>query len=375
MEAPLKEGLQDVVAGDSSICHIDGARGILSYRGINIHELAEKSTFEEVCFLLWEGRLPRKDELERTRAEIGRGRALVPESIEQVSLLSRRSAPMDALRTAVSALSDTDPDARDSSPEANRRKAARLTGQISTLVAALHRLRLGRPVVPPDPGRPHADDLLRMLAGETARSAAVKALDVALVLHADHEFNASAFAARVTAATLADMHAAVTSALGALKGPLHGGANEAVMRMLLEIGSIDGVDEGIRARLARREKIAGFGHRVYRTEDPRVTHLREMSRRIGESRGDTKWYDISRRIERVVREAKGLNCNVDFYSASLYSMLGIPTDLFTPIFAVSRISGWTAHVLEQHAHNRLIRPRARYTGPPYPQPYLPIETR
>ncbi len=375
MEAPLKEGLQDVVATQSSICYIDGARGILSYRGIDIHDLARESNFEEVCFLLWEGRLPRREELEATRAEIGRSRALPPQALELLSSLARRSIPMDALRTTVSSLADFDPDARDSSPEGNRLKAVRLTGQIATIVAAFHRLRQGQAVVTPDPGRTHADDFLRMLDGETARSAAVRGLDTALVLHADHELNASTFAARVTAATLSDVHSAVTSAIGTLKGPLHGGANEAVLQMLFEIGTPERVDGWIKERLARKERIMGFGHRVYKTEDPRATRLREMSRRIGESLGDTLWYDLSRRIELALKEAKGLNCNVDFYSASVYQMLGIPADLFTPIFAVSRIAGWTAHVLEQYAHNRLIRPRAQYTGPPYPQPYVPMERR
>ena len=309
------------------------------------------------------------------RGAIGEERAVPPQTLELVGRLAARSAPMDALRTAVSALSETDPDARDMSPEANRRKAVRLTGQIATVVAAFHRLRQGKAFVPPDPGRSHADDFLRMLDGETARSSAVRAFDIALVLHADHELNASTFAARVTAATLSDMHSAVTSAIGTLKGPLHGGANEAVLRMLGEIGSLERVDEEIRARLARKERIMGFGHRVYSTEDPRATHLRAMSRAVAESSGDTRLYDISRRIEKIVNEEKKLNANVDFYSASLYSMLGLPADLFTPIFAVSRISGWTAHVLEQYAHNRLIRPRAEYTGPPYPQPYVPLEAR
>ncbi len=368
-------GLENVVAADSSICYIDGARGILSYRGIDIHELAEKSSFEEVCFLLWAGRLPRRGELEVTRSAIGRERAIPREILNLLMTLSRTSAPMDALRTAVSALADSDPDARDMSEEANRRKAVRLTGQIATVAAAFHRLRQGKAVVPPDPGRLHADDFLRMLHGETARSSAVRALDTALVLHADHELNASTFAARVTAATLSDMHSAITSAIGTLKGPLHGGANEAVLRMLNEIGSVDRVDDDIRARLARKEKIMGFGHRVYSTEDPRATHLRAMSRAVAESSGDTRWYDMSRRIEKIMNEEKELNANVDFYSASLYSALGLPPDLFTPIFAVSRISGWTAHVLEQYANNRLIRPRAGYTGPTYPQPYVPMENR
>jgi citrate synthase len=373
--AEVKEGLEDVVAADSAICYIDGEKGILSYRGIDIHELAEKSTFEEVCFLLWEGRLPRRQELEQTKAAIGRERAIPRETLNLLTTLARTSLPMDALRTTVSALADSDPDNRDMTPAANRRKAVRLTGQIGTTVAAYHRLREGKAVVPPDPGRGHAEDFLRMLNGETARAAAVKALDIALVLHADHELNASTFAARVTAATLADMHSAITSAVATLKGPLHGGANEAVLRMLKEIDSLDRVDDYVGQKLARKEKVMGFGHRVYTTEDPRATHLRAMARELAETSGQTKWYDISRRIEQVMKEEKRLNSNVDFYSASLYFMLGIPEDLFTPIFAVSRTSGWTAHVLEQYANNRLIRPRAEYIGPPYPQPYTPLEQR
>jgi citrate synthase len=375
-EAPgSRQGLEDVVAADSSICYIDGEKGILSYRGIDIHVLAEKSTFEEVCFLLWEGRLPRRPELEELRGAIGRNRVLPPEALDLLASLAHRLSPIDALRTVVSALPAADPDAGLTRPEANRRKAVRLTGQLATIVAALGRLSLGKPLVPPDPGRAHAEDFLRMLDGETARSAAVQAFDTALILHADHELNASTFAARVTAATLADIHAAATSAIAALRGPLHGGANEAVMKMLLEIGSLDRVDEYVRAKLGRREKVMGFGHRVYRTEDPRATHLRAMSRELAESSDQTRWYDMSRRIEQVVGEEKRLAANVDFYSASLYHMLGIPTGLFTPVFAVSRIAGWTAHVLEQYANNRLIRPRAEYTGPPYPQPYTPIEER
>ena len=369
------QGLEDVVAADSAICYIDGDRGILSYRGIDIHELAEKSSFEEVCFLLWEGRLPRKDELTALQSAIAAERAVPRELFSLVATIARDCVPMDALRTAVSALAASDPDTTAMTAEASRRKAVRLTGQLATIVAAIHRIRRGQAIIPPDPGRTQADDFLRMLSGETAPSAAIRAFDTALVLHADHELNASTFAARVTAATLADMHAAVTSAIATLKGPLHGGANEAVMKMLLEIGSLEKVDEDIRARLSRKEKIMGFGHRVYRTEDPRATELRKLSKALAESSGETLWYEMSRHIEQVVRSEKNLNANVDFYSASLYHLLGIPTGLFTPIFAVSRVAGWTAHVLEQHAHNRLIRPRADYTGPAYPQPYVPIEKR
>ena len=371
----FKEGLEDVVAADSTICYIDGNRGILSYRGIDIHDLAENSTFEEVCFLLWEGRLPRREELDALRRSIGAERALPPEMLQLLASIVPHLTPMDALRTTVSALAETDPDVRDMSREANRRKAIRLTGQLAAIVAADHRLRNGQPVVDADPSLFHAEDFLRILTGAKPSPEATHALDVALVLHADHELNASTFAARVTAATLSDMHSAITSAIATLKGPLHGGANEAVVKMLIEIGSLDRVDDYVRSKLARKEKIMGFGHRVYHTEDPRATHLRAMSKALAESSGQTRWYDMSRRIEKIVNEEKKLNSNVDFYSASVYYMLGIPPDVYTPIFAVSRVSGWTAHVLEQYEHNRLIRPRAEYIGPEYPQPYVPIEKR
>ena len=371
----FKEGLEDVVAADSAICYIDGTKGILSYRGIDIHDLADHSTFEEVCFLLWEGRLPKPDELRSIRRSLGEERNLPAEMLRLLTSLVPHLTPMDALRTVVSALAETDPDVRDMSPAANRRKAIRLTGQIATIVAAHHRIRESRPVIDPDPSLGHAEDFLRMLNGTRPTAEAAKAFDVALVLHADHELNASTFAARVTAATLADMHSAITSAIATLKGPLHGGANEAVIRMLTDIGSLERVDDALHGKLARKEKIMGFGHRVYHTEDPRATHLRAMSKALAESSGETRWYDMSRRIEKIMNEEKKLNSNVDFYSASVYYMLGIPPDLFTPIFAVSRISGWAAHVLEQYANNRLIRPRAEYIGPDYPQPYVPIEKR
>jgi citrate synthase len=371
----FKEGLEDVVAADSAICYIDGERGILSYRGIDIHDLAENSTFEEVCFLLWEGRLPRREELEALSRSLGAERTLPPEMLDLLSSLVPHLTPMDTIRTMVSALAETDPDVRDMSLPGNRRKAVRLTGQIATIVAAHHRIREGQPLVEPDPSLPHAEDFLRMLNGTKPTAEATRAFDMALVLHADHELNASTFAARVTAATLSDIHSAITSAIGTLKGPLHGGANEAVIRMLFEIGSLDRVDDFIHGKLARKEKIMGFGHRVYHTEDPRATHLRAISKALAESSGETRWYDMSRRIEKIINDEKKLNSNVDFYSASVYYMLGIPADLFTPIFAVSRVAGWTAHVLEQYEHNRLIRPRAEYVGPEYPQPYVPLDKR
>jgi citrate synthase len=372
----FREGLEDIVAAESSICYIDGARGILSYRGYDIHDLADHASFEEVCFLLWEGRLPTAPELAALRASLGAERAVSDEILSLVRrFLEHRMIPMDVLRTAVSALSETDPDVASNDPEANRRKAVRLTGRMSAIVAAIRRLRDGVDPVPPDPARGHAEDFLWMLNGAPPSAEMVRAFDTALVLHADHELNASTFAARVTAATLSDMHSAIVSAIGTLKGPLHGGANEAVIRMLVEIGDPSRVDEAIRARLAAKKKIMGFGHRVYTTEDPRATHLRRMSRDLAESTGEDRWYAMSRRIEDLVREEKGLNCNVDFYSASTYYVLGIPPDLYTPIFALSRCAGWTAHVMEQHRNNRLIRPRAEYLGPAYRQPWVPLDQR
>jgi len=285
---------------------------------------------------------------------------------------------MDALRTLTSVLGHYDPDAGDNSPQANYRKAVRLTAQLGSLVATLGRVNAGGSPMSPDPVLGHAANFLYMLTGERPSGLATRAFDVALILHADHELNASTFAARVAAATLTDIHSAIVAGIAALKGPLHGGANADVMRLLLEIGKdapAEKVDEVIRGKLARKEKIPGFGHRVYHTEDPRATHLRQMSRDLGQRAGETQWFEMSQRIEALVKGEKQLNPNVDFYSASTYYALGIPIDLFTPIFAVSRISGWTAHVLEQYANNRLIRPRAEYIGPEYPQRYVPVDGR
>ena len=359
----FKEGLEDVVAAESGICFIDGDRGILSYRGIDIHQLADSSTFEEVCFLLWEGRLPRAGELAALRARIGAERAVSREILGLLDSLARRTTPMEALRTAVSALAEADPDVHDMSPEANRRKAVRLTAQLATCVAAIHRFRQGRPMIPPDSGRAHADDFLRMLNGETARSAAVRALDIALVLHADHELNASTFAARVTASTLADIYAAVTSACATLKGPLHGGANEESMRMLAEIKTPDRAEKWLKEKLAKKAKIMGFGHRVYKKGDSRVPIMRELGRELGERVGKEQWIPICEKLEETMEREKQLCANVDLYAAPVFSMFGLDPALNTPIFAASRISGWCAHVVEQHDHNRLIRPRSLYTGP------------
>ena len=373
--ARFKEGLQDVVAATSSICYIDGQKGILSYRGIDIHDLAEHSTFEEVCYLLWFGRLPKQTELDEMKADMGRSRDLPEPVVQLLNSLPADAPPMDVLRTAVSALSHFDPDVAANDKPANLRKTYRLTGQIASIVATADRIRNGLEPVSPDPGLSHAANFVYMLTGERPDATAERALDVALILHADHEFNASTFAARVTVATLTDIHSAIASAVGTLKGPLHGGANQDVMRMLIDIGETERAETYIKEALARKQKISGFGHRVYRTEDPRATHLRRMSRDLSESSGTRTWFETSRVVEEVVKREKNINANVDFYSATVYYNLGIPVDLFTPLFAVSRISGWTAHVLEQLDNNRLIRPRAEYTGPPHPAPYIPMNER
>ena len=302
----------------------------------------------------------------------------LPEAVLRLMRALPAGNLMDALRTLTSALGHYDPDAADQSPQANYRKAVRLTAQLSSLVAAIGRQHAGAGPIQPDPVLGHAANFLYMLTGERPSGLATRAFDVALILHADHELNASTFAARVAAATLTDIHSTIVAAIGTLKGPLHGGANADVMRLLLEIGSSaapEKAEEVVRAKLARKEKIPGFGHRVYHTEDPRATHLRQMSRDLGQRAGQPVWYEMSERIEALVKAEKKLNPNVDFYSATTYHALGIDVDLVTPIFAVSRVSGWTAHVLEQYANNRLIRPRAEYIGPEYPQRYQPLDAR
>jgi citrate synthase len=376
-DAKPKAGLEDVVAASSAICYLDGERGVLAYFGYDIHDLARGATFEEVCYLLWHGRLPNRAELGDLQSQLAAARPL-SESVLRLLKQLPPSDGMDTLRTMTSALSHYDADAVDNSPQANYRKAVRLTGQLASLVATYGRLQAGGGPIQPDPALGHAANFLYMLTGTRPNALGTHAFDVALVLHADHELNASTFAARVAAATLTDLHSAIVAAIGALKGPLHGGANADVMRLLIEIGqdaTPDRIDEAIRSRLARKIKIPGFGHRVYRTEDPRATHLRRMSKELGERFGNRRWFDMSQRIEQLVTGEKKLYPNVDFYSASTYYTLGIPVDLYTPIFAVSRISGWTAHCLEQYKNNRLIRPRTEYIGPPYPQSFLPLEQR
>jgi citrate synthase len=372
----VPKGMEGIVATTSSICYIDGDRGVLAYRGIDIHELAEHSTFEETCYLLWFGRLPNRSELNELQQRLAKERRLDPAIIQFLRNTPKTALPMDVLRTAVSALAFYDADDKNNDHDANVRKAIRLTSQIAMIVAAYDRIRKGKPVVEADQSLSHAANFLLQLTGVKPSSTAERALDIALILHADHELNASTFAARVTAATLSDMHSAITSAIGALKGPLHGGANEAVFRILesIEREKADPVDY-VRNMLAQKKKIPGFGHRVYHTEDPRATHLRGMSRDLCHSSGQPQWYEMSEKIEKFVKAEKKLNANVDFYSASTYHVLGIDEDLFTPVFAVSRISGWAAHVIEQLDDNRLIRPRAEYLGPDYPNHYVAMEKR
>ena len=370
------KGLEGIVAANSGICWIDGDAGILSYRGIDIHELAVHSCFEETTFLLWNGGLPNAAALKEFSAQLAQAREIDERIIDRLQNIPETATPMEVLRTSVSALSYYDADEKDNSHDANVRKAYRLTAQIAMIVAIYDRIRKGKEIVPADKSLTHAGNFLWMLTGEKPSETATKTLDLALVLHADHELNASTFAARVIAATLSDIHSAITGAIGALKGPLHGGANEAVMRLLLAIDK-EGADpvDYVKNMLDSRQKVSGFGHRVYKTEDPRATHLRKMSERLGKDSGQPRWYDMSRAIELYINREKKLNANVDFYSASTYSTLGIDIDLFTPIFAVSRIAGWAAHVIEQLDDNRLIRPRADYIGPVYPTPWIPVEER
>ncbi|HTX75369.1 MAG TPA: citrate synthase [Terracidiphilus sp.] len=370
------KGLEGIVATNSGICYIDGEAGVLAYRGIDIHELAEHSSFEETTYLLWNGILPTELALREFQQQLALARELDQRIVDMLKSFPRSATPMEVLRTAVSALSFYDADEKDNSHDANVRKAYNLTAQIAMIVAIYDRIRKGKEIVPPDRALSHAGNFLWMLNGEKPSETATKTLDIALILHADHELNASTFAARVIAATLSDIHSAITGAIGALKGPLHGGANEGVMRLLLAIDKA-GVDpvEYVQGMLQAKQKIMGFGHRVYKTEDPRATHLRRMSEQLGKDAGQPKWFEMSRAIELYINQDKKLNANVDFYSASTYATLGIDIDLYTPIFAVSRIAGWAAHVIEQLDDNRLIRPRAEYIGPEYPSHWVPVAER
>lgn len=369
----MQRGLQDVVALESHICFIDGKGGRLLYDGYDIRELAERSTFEETAHLLWYGRLPTATELAELRQRLASLRTPPREIEALLASMPKESSPMDVLRTAVSALAIYEPsEARPGGSSIGG--ALRLTAVLPSLLAAFHRRRAGLPPLTPRPELDHAAYTLWALRNREASELERRTLDVALILHADHELNASTFAARVTASTLSDLYSSITSAIGALKGPLHGGANERVMELLDDIRTPDRVEEVVLQRLARHERIMGFGHRVYKVEDPRATILRSWSHRIGTERGDLRYYELLRRIEAVVQREKGLYPNVDLYSGSVYTQLGIPKDLFTPLFAVSRVAGWTAHVLEEYQDLRLIRPTAHYVGPT-DLPYVPLTER
>src|SRR3989454_5651369 len=371
-----KAGLEDVVVSTSDICFIDGREGRLVYRGYNVDDLAAQSNFEEVVYLLWHGALPSKKEYETFLKTLlsTANRKLPPAFVTLLRDLPKKTTPMEVLRTGVSALSAWDPDAADNSREASIRKAMRLTAQMPTLVAAWERIRRGKAPIAPNPKLSLAGDFVYMMTGKKPTDLATKTFDVALILHADHEFNASTFAARVTAATLSDLHSAIVSGIGALKGPLHGGANEQVMRMVEQIKTPDRAEAWIRKALADKARIMGFGHRVYRVEDPRAKHLRRLATELGRQTGSARYVEILNTVARVGSEEKKIYPNVDLYSGAAYASMGIPTDQFTPIFALSRVAGWSAHVLEQHAHNRLIRPRAEYTGPTSAK-YVPIDQR
>src|SRR5437868_4150915 len=367
-------GLEGVVAAESAIGDVDGINGVLIYQGLNIHDLAEHSTFEETVYLLWHGRLPKRDELDALKQELSANTRLPEEVVELMRSFPAGAEPMDALRTAVSALAFYDPGARDLSRDGALRTATRLTAQLPVVVATFERLRNGKELVESRADLNIAGNFLYMLKGEEPAQSEARIFDQCLILHADHELNASTFTARVIAGTLADMYGAVTGAIAALSGPLHGGANTNVMKMLLEIGSPERAEDWLRDALANKKKIMGFGHRVYKTEDPRSVWLRRFSKEMGEAAGETRWFEILERLRDLMMREKKLYPNVDYYSGSAYYQMGVPLDLFTPIFAVSRISGWTAHILEQYANNRLIRPRAEYTGP-RDVPYVPIDER
>ncbi len=363
IEGGFKPGLEGVVAAQTRLCHIDGQKGELIYCGYNIQDLADHATFEEIIHLLLHQRLPNRRELNTLCATLEENADIPQEIMDQLRKLAPRLSAMGMIRTFVSMHAHIDPEAGDRSMSANENKALRIVAKIPTLVAAFDRFRKGNQFIPPKPGQSIATRFLYQLTGKDPLPEAARAMDVALVLHAEHGFNASTFAARIVAATLSDIYSAVTAAIAALKGPLHGGANEEVIKMLRQIGHIENAREFIEGEIAEKRLIFGFGHRVYKTIDPRAKHLMKMSETLGRASGHTKWYEMSVEIQKVMKELKGLDPNVDFYSASLYQTMGIPADLFTAIFAISRSAGWTAHILEQYRNNRLIRPLSEYVGP------------
>jgi citrate synthase len=374
--AVTAKGLEGIVANSTRLSHVDGQAGKLVYAGYEIDEIAGKASYEEIIYLLWHDALPSSRQLSDLKATLRSERGLPDGLIRFLTTVPRNAAPMDVIRTAVSMLGcfDTGFDER-MRIDINRQRALSITAKIGVIAAYFHRARQGLPLPPIRKDLDEAAHFLYLINGEEPSPEAANTLDVAFVLHADHGMNASTFSARVTIATLSDMYSAITSAIGTLKGPLHGGANEGVIHMLQEIGSVEGVDAYIESALAEKRKIMGIGHRVYRTLDPRAPHLRRMAVKLSNQLGEPKWIKMSERIAEIMKEKKGLNANVDFYSATVYYSLGIPTDLFTPIFAIARCAGWTAHVLEQLADNRLYRPLSEYIGQPPGKKYVPIEER
>lgn len=356
------KGLKGVVAADTMICDVDGDLGKLIYRGYNIHDLALHSTFEETAYLLFQGELPTAAQLAEFKATLIKHHELEPPILDFLKTLPKKTPPMTALRSAISMCGVYDELAEDNSPKANFEKSIRLTAEMTAIVAAIRRVADGKEPIPPRKDLSHAANFMYMLNGKSPSKDAEKAMDLILILHAEHGLNASTFAARVIAATLSDLHSAITGAIGALKGPLHGGANTEVLNTLMEIGRVDNVKPWVEATRAKKGKFMGFGHAVYKVEDPRARHLKELSRRLSLETGDPKWYEMSVEMERLIIEAIHKNCNVDFYSASLQHYMGIPGELFTCVFAASRIVGWSAHVLEQLADNKIIRPSSNYIG-------------
>jgi citrate synthase len=369
-----EKGLREVVAADTTVSDIDGEAGRLWYAGYEIADLAEHATFEEIVFLLHHTRLPTQDELDELDELLIENRDLSPFLTQLMSTLAQQTSPMSMLRTSISAASAYDPDGWDESPDAQYRKAMRLIAKTPTLIAYYERMRTGRELVPPHPKLPHAANFLYMLSGDEPDHDDADALDTTFTLYADHTMNASTFTARIIASTLSDMFSAITGAIGALKGPLHGGANEEAMKMAQEIAAGEDVETYVRDRLGRHEKVMGFGHAVYRTMDPRATVLRQLAREVGARHGDERWADIFEALQETVFDQKQLWPNVDLYAAGVYHSLGIPTDLMTPIFALARMAGWTAHVREQYADNKVIRPGSTYVGP-RDQVWVPIEDR
>jgi citrate synthase len=373
-EGGLIKGLEGVVAAETALCDLDGAGGRLAYRGYDIAELARHGTFEDVAHLLWRGELPTRAQLESFTAELVAARPVPEPLLAAFRLLPGDADPMRALQLAAAMLGTFDPDAADNSLAANLRKAARLTSQLATAICAHHRIRLGKEPVPPSRDLGHAANFLFMLTGERPATVNARAFDASLILYAEHELNASTFTTRVISSTLSDMHSAVAGGIGAIKGPLHGGAGEAVMRTLLEIGGVENVAGFVETALATKRRLMGFGHRVYRAGDPRAAVLRGLAEEACRQSGQGKWFETAVRLHERIKAAKGLIPNVDFYSAPLFYSLGIPVDLFTPVIVAARIAGWTANLIEQYEDNRLIRPRGQYTGPGR-RPFVPLAER